>query len=63
MIKWNENLKKAPTAPNPIIVKVNHGLFSGGWQWHKALKVGDSFFYFESKKPINDVHSWAKVDI
>lgn len=62
MIKWNEDLKKAPVA-EPILLKVNHGLFSGGWQWHKGLMVRNKFFDYETKRVIEDPHSWAKVEL
>ena len=61
-MKWNENLKKAPEG-EPFLLKVNHGLFSGGWQFHKALRVRDKFFLYENKKEILDPHSWSKVEI
>lgn len=63
MIKWNEDMKKAPDDGKPFLVKVNHGLFSGGWQFHKALRVRDKFFKYETKKVIEDPHSWAKVNL
>lgn len=63
MIKWNEDLKKAPNNTKPFLVKVNHGLFSGGWQFYKALRIGDTIFNYETKKVIKDVDSWAKVEL
>lgn len=62
MIKWNEDLKKAPD-DGPFLLKVNHGLFSGGWQFHKALRVRDKFFNYETKNTIDEPHSWAKVEL
>lgn len=60
-IEWNKNLKQAPYV-EPILLLVNHGLFSGGWQWHKALRVRDKFFNYETKNVIDDPHSWASVE-
>lgn len=63
MITWNENMKKAPNNAQPFLVKVNHGLFSGGWQFHKALRIRDTIFNYETKDVIDDPHSWSKVDL
>jgi len=62
MIRWNEDLKKAPIG-KPFLLQVNHGLFSGGWQFHKALRIGDTFFNFETKEVIEDPDSWAEVTL
>ena len=59
-MRWNENLKTAPQG-EPFLVKVNVGLFSGGWQFYKALRVRDKFFNAETKEVISDPHSWMKV--
>lgn len=63
MIKWNEDMKKAPNDTKPFLVKVNHGLFSGGWQFHKVLNINGTIFNYETKQVIDDPHSWAKVEI
>ena len=63
MIKWDTDLKKAPKGVEPFLLKVNNGLFSGGWSWHKALRVHDQFFNVETNQRIEDPHSWAKVDL
>lgn len=62
MIKWIEDLKKAPKA-KPILVKENKGLFSGGWDFHKAIRVHDEFFNLDLKTKIQDPHSWAEVNL
>ena len=62
MSEWNENLKEAPIG-EPFLVKVYHGLFSGGWEFHKALRIGNVFFIYETKEIIEDPHSWAKVTL
>ena len=63
MIDWNTDLKKAPKGNKPFLVKEYRGLCSGGWDWYKALRIGDKFFNIETKELINDPHSWAKVNI
>lgn len=62
MIKWNENLKKAPKG-DLILVKENRGLFSGGWEFYKAIRINDDFFNFDIKEKIQDPHSWAEVNL
>lgn len=62
MIKWNDNLKKAPKG-EMILVKENRGLFSGGWDFYKAIRVNDEFFNLDLKEKIQDPHSWAKVNL
>ena len=62
MIEWNKDLKKAPNGVKPFLLKVNHGLFSGGWQFHKALRVRDKFFNPDTGNEIADPDSWAKVN-
>jgi|LGVE01.1.fsa_nt_gb hypothetical protein len=61
-MKWNDELKLAPTC-EPILVKVNNGIFGGGWTFHKALKVRDKFFNYDTKDEIPDVKAWMKVKI
>lgn len=58
MIIWNKDMKKAPDF-QPILVKVY--IFSGGWSWHKAVRIGDKFFNDETKELIEDPVSWAEV--
>lgn len=60
MTEWNKDMKKAPDF-EPILVKVYNGLCSGGWSWHKAIRIGDKFFNDETKQVIDDPHSWAEV--
>ena len=59
---WNENFKKAPDT-QPFLIKVNHGLFSGGWQFHKVLSIDGVIFNYETKQVIKDPHSWLKVTL
>ena len=63
VMKWNEDFKKVPDDTNPFLVKVNHGIFSGGWQFHKALNIRGMIFNYETKELIKDPHSWAKVTL
>lgn len=62
MIDWNKELKKSPKG-ELILVKENKGLFSGGWVFYKAIRVGDVFINFDLKEKIQDPHSWAKVNL
>lgn len=63
MIEWNEDLKKAPKGNKPFLVKEYRGLCSGGWDWYKALRIGNDFFNIETKERIEDPHSWAPVNL
>jgi len=53
------------TAPKDgyFLIKVNNGLFSGGWNFYKAIRLNDKFFKAETKELINEPHSWAKVTL
>ena len=62
MIKWDEDLKKSPQG-EAFLLRVNDGVFGGGWQFHKALRVRDKFFQYETKDVIANPHSWSKVNL
>jgi len=62
MIEWNKDLSKAPKAEQ-ILVKENKGIFSGGWDFCKAIRIGNEFFNLDLKEKIQDPHSWAKVNL
>jgi hypothetical protein len=55
--------KKPPKGNKPFLIKANHGLFSGGWQFHKALRVRDEFFNPDTGEKIEHADSWAKVNL
>jgi len=61
MTKWLD----INTAPKDgyFLVKVNNGLFSGGWTFHKAMRIDNKFFNVDTKEIIAEPHSWAKVDL
>ena len=62
MTKWDKDLMKAPD-DEPFLLKVNQGLFSGSWQFYKALRIRDKFFNAETKEVIRDPHSWTSVEL
>ena len=62
-INWNKDLSKMPNGEH-ILVNVYNGLFSGGWDFHKALKIGDAVFNAETKKEIDKgiIQGWITID-
>lgn len=63
MIEWNEDLKKAPKGNKPFLIKEYRGICSGGWVWHKAIRVHDEFFNIDTKERIEDPRGFALVNL